>query len=40
MNPLYILIGVGVLVAVYFVATYNSLVVLKTRIQEALSGLS
>lgn len=39
MNPLYILIGVGVLVVVYFVATYNSLVVLKTRIQEALSGI-
>lgn len=39
MNPVYILIGVGVLLVVYFVATYNSLVVLKTRIQEALSGI-
>ncbi len=39
MNTTYIIIGVVVLVAVYFVATYNSLVILKTRIQEALSGI-
>lgn len=39
MNPL--LIGGGILaaIAVYVIATYNSLVVLKTRIQEALSGI-
>ena len=35
----YILIGIGVLLVVYFVATYNGLVVLKTRIQEAFSGI-
>lgn len=39
MSPTIILIGVVVLVAVYLVATYNGLVVLKTRIQEALSGI-
>ena len=39
MNPLYILIGVGLLLAVYFVATYNGFIVLKTRIKEALSGI-
>lgn len=38
-NTLYILIGIGVLLAVYFIATYNGFVVLKTRIQEALSGI-
>ncbi len=39
LNPL--LIGGGVVLAVglYLIATYNSLVVLKTRIQEALSGI-
>lgn len=39
MNLTYIIIGVVVLIAVYLVATYNALVVLKTRIQEALSGI-
>src|SRR3990170_6785012 len=39
MNLTYILIGAGVLLAVYLVATYNGFVVLKTRIQEALSGI-
>lgn len=39
MSPLYILIGAGVLLAVYLIATYNGFVVLKTRIQEALSGI-
>ena len=39
MNPTYIIIGALVLLAVYLVATYNSLVTLKTRIQEALSGI-
>jgi LemA protein len=35
----YIFIGIVVLLVVYFVATYNGLVVLKTRIQEAFSGI-
>ena len=39
MNLTNILIGGGVLLAVYLVATYNGFVVLKTRIQEALSGI-
>ena len=39
MNQLYILIGIGVLFAVYFIATYNGFIVLKTRIQEAFSGI-
>jgi len=39
MNLSVILIGVVVLFVVYLVATYNGLVVLKTRIQEALSGI-
>lgn len=39
MNLLYILIGVGVLSVLFLVATYNGFIVLKTRIQEALSGI-
>jgi LemA protein len=39
MNTTYIIIGAIALVAVYLVATYNRLVTLKARIQEALSGL-
>ncbi len=35
----YIVIGLLVILAVYLVATYNGLVVLKTRIQEAFSGI-
>lgn len=34
-----ILIGVGVLLVLYLIGTYNGLVVLKTRIQEAFSGI-
>lgn len=34
-----ILIGLAVLLVLYLVGTYNGLVVLKTRIQEALSGI-
>jgi len=34
-----ILIGAVVLFIIYLIGTYNSLVVLKTRIQEALSGI-
>lgn len=39
MQLTYIVIGILVLLAVYLVATYNGLVVLKTRIQEAFSGI-
>lgn len=39
MNLTYILIAVIVLLVVFFVATYNGLIVLRTRIQEALSGI-
>lgn len=39
MNTIYIVIVVIILLAFYFIATYNSLVVLKARIQEALSGI-
>ncbi|MDO8609600.1 MAG: LemA family protein [bacterium] len=34
-----ILIGIVGVLVVYFVATYNGFIVLKTRIQEALSGI-
>jgi LemA protein len=36
---MYIAIGILVLLVVYLVAGYNGFVVLKTRIQEALSGI-
>lgn len=39
MNLLYILIGIVVLFGLYLVFTYNGLIVLRTRIQEALSGI-
>ncbi len=39
MNLTYILLGAGTLLAVYLIATYNGFIVLKTRIQEALSGI-
>ncbi|NTU73742.1 LemA family protein [Candidatus Roizmanbacteria bacterium] len=39
MVMVYILIGVAVLLVLFFVGTYNNFVVLKTRIQEALSGI-
>lgn len=39
LNTTYILIGVGVLFVLFVIGTYNGLVVLKTRIQEALSGI-
>ena len=34
-----ILIGIAVLLVLYLVGTYNGLIILKTRIQEALSGI-
>lgn len=39
MNITYIWIGVGALLFIYLIATYNGFVVLKARIQEALSGI-
>lgn len=39
MNLTVILIGIVVLIVVYLVAMYNGFVVLKIRIQEALSGI-
>lgn len=39
MNVAIILIGIVVLLVIYLVATYNGFVVLKTRIDEALSGI-
>lgn len=39
MNITYLIIAAVTLFIVYLWATYNSLVVLKTRIQEALSGI-
>lgn len=39
MNLIYILVGALILLAFYFITIYNSLVVLKARIQEALSGI-
>ncbi len=39
MSTTFIIIGAVVLLVVYLVSTYNGLVVLKARIQEALSGI-
>lgn len=39
MNLTYIILGVVLLLVVYLVATYNAFIVLRTRIQEALSGI-
>ncbi len=39
MNPLTILIGVIILFAIYVIVVYNGLIVLRTRINEALSGI-
>ncbi len=39
MNPLLVGGGVVFLLVIYFISTYNGLVVLKMRIQEALSGI-
>ena len=36
---IYIFIGIILLLAIYFISQYNGLVVLKARIQEALSGI-
>ena len=39
MNPIVITIVVIAVIALYLISVYNQLVVLKTRIQEALSGI-
>lgn len=39
MNTTLIIIGAAALIVVYIWSTYNRLVILKTRIQEALSGI-
>lgn len=39
MNIAIILIGTVIILIIYFWSTYNSLVILKTRIREALSGI-
>ncbi len=39
MTPFYVLVGILVLIVLYFIGTYNGFVVLKARIQEALSGI-
>lgn len=39
MNIIFVLVGLAVFVFIYITATYNGLIVLKTRIQEALSGI-
>src|SRR3989338_7027427 len=39
MNTTYLLIGVGVLVVLYILGTYNALVTLKARIEEAFSNI-
>src|SRR4030042_3697016 len=39
MNITFIVVGLGVLLVLYLIGTYNGLIILKTRIQEALSGI-
>lgn len=39
MNTFYIIMAAAALIGVYFVSTYNGLVVLKARIKEAFSGI-
>lgn len=39
MNTTILLLGVGAVLLLFFIGTYNSLVVLTTRIKEALSGI-
>ncbi|MCZ6771087.1 MAG: LemA family protein, partial [Proteobacteria bacterium] len=39
MTALYILIGLGVLIALYVIVTYNGLVSLKNRVAEAWSDI-
>lgn len=39
MTIMYILIGIAVLIGGYLIITYNSLVLLRTRIEESFSGI-
>lgn len=39
MNTTLLLIGVGVVLVLFLIGTYNALVILTTRIKEALSGI-
>ncbi len=39
MNNVYILLAAVALIAVYFISVYNALIMLKTRIKEAFSGI-
>lgn len=39
MNTLTIIIGILIIFLIYLIGVYNSLVILKTRIKEALSGI-
>ena len=39
MNTTYLLIGIGALVILYILGTYNGLVTLRARIREALSNI-
>lgn len=39
MNTTILLLGVGAVLLIFFIGTYNALVVLTTRIKEALSGI-
>ncbi|MDA1317334.1 MAG: LemA family protein [bacterium] len=39
MNPTVITIGIALAIGLFLAGTYNSLIVLKTRIEEALSGI-
>ncbi len=39
MNILLILIGLAVIILFYLIATYNGFIILRTRIQEAFSGI-
>lgn len=36
---MYIFIGLAIILVLYFISQYNAFVILKTRIQEALSGI-
>ena len=39
MNSTVVLLGIAAVLVLFFIGTYNVLIVLKTRIQEALSGI-
>lgn len=39
MNSTVVLIGLAAVLVLFFIGTYNALIILRTRIQEALSGI-